>query len=559
MAASSSGLSQVSESITANPNIMESQDANFAASGVTSTPRASGLLADTLECEYEPQSTDFINIFTPSNDNDNMADQSQSTIWDMQSQTDTVHVLQQSDIESLDRQLENLPCTLYVQRLLDITSNNEEMVLWYRGVLCSRARNLEGCPKGNLKSRKSTKGGLSIQKYATDCYGINIFLHGDPSKVDEIFDGKTNVITPKPLSAKVDSVEIRVTVQTLLSRVKSLEEAVKSKENLISGLKSELADLNQQHKDLKGRFEKLEGEITPKVVNLESFRKQSQDQLKSVDGFDYEIYLKNKETIENKIQQISKTCTTLKKSHQNNNASYAAIVRTPPRPPHSPVHDAHIETGDLERNADSPATTDQSIQSASTRDTSIIEEINDSYITDREHQVHPDNSTNSDDFVELRFVGSAKKGGNTDSRANPTHSPSKAPKAHKFVGVTYKRRARFYLWGIGSESDREGILDYMEEQGIKVTHLVVFKPKSPRARLSAKINVDYSQAHLLESEDFWPNGVKCRRWLSAQRWEEKCTNDSRREWAENDYRDDVSSDNFRYNREWWDDNSHNVD
>ena len=557
MAASSSGHSQVSDDIIANASIMESQDANFAVSGVTSIPHASGLLADTLECEYEPQSTDFINVFTPSNDNDNMADQSQSTIWDMQSQNDLV--LQQSDIESLDSQLENLPSTLYVQRLLHITGNNEEMVLWYRGVLCSRAKNHEGCPKGNPKSRKTTKGGLSIQKYATDCYGINLFLHGDPSKVDEIFDGKTGVITPKPLSAKVESVEIRVTVQTLLSRVKSLEQTVKAKDSLISGLKSELADLNKQHKDLKGRFDKLEGEITPKVVNLESFRKQSQNQLKSVDGFDYEIYLKNKETIENKIQQISKTCSSIKKCQQSNTAtaSYAAVVRTPPRPPHSPVNTAHLETGDLERNADSPAKTDQSIQSASTRDISIIEEINDSYITARADPVL-DDSTNSNDFVELRFADSVRKKDNVVGRTGPKHSPSNSPKKHKFVGVSYKRRARFYLWGIGNESTREGILEFMDEQGIKVTHLVVFKPKSPRARLSAKINVDYSHAHLLESEGFWPDGVKCRRWLSAQRWEEKCTKDTR-DWPEDDYRDDVSSDNIRYNREWWDDSSYKVD
>ena len=96
----------------------------------------------------------------------------------------------------------------------------------------------------------------------------------------------------------------------------------------------------------------------------------------------------------------------------------------------------------------------------------------------------------------------------------------------------------------------------MDEQGVKVTHLVVFKPKSPRARLSAKINVDYSQAHLLESEGIWPNGVKCRRWLSAQRWEEKCTTDDRR-WKEDDDRDYDSD--YRRSREWWDDSTYKLD
>ena len=504
-------------------------------------------------CNDKPHSDGFIALLTSTKDN--MADQTQSTqstVWDSQPQSQS-YVLQQSDIESLDSQLENLPCTLYVQRLLTITAENEEMVLWYRGTLCNRARNVEGCPKGNLKTRKSTKGGLAVHKYATDCYGINLFLNGDPSKVEEIFDGKTHTNTPRAVSTKLESVEIRVLVQSLVNRVNSLEQTVKAKDNLISGLKTELKDLTTHHNSLKEHLNKLEGEINPKLVKLESFRKQAQSQLNSVEGFDYDIYLNNKETMENKIKQISNACSSLKKSQQNHAASYAAIVRTPPRPPNSPAYSAQSETGDMERNVVSPSYSDQSNRSASTRETVIIEEISDTDITDREDPT-PGDSVNSDDFIELRFSGNGKAEDKHTERLK--HSPSKSPQKHKFVGVTYKRRARFYLWGIGNESDREGILDYMDEQGVKVTHLVVFKPKSPRARLSAKINVDYSQAHLLESEGFWPNGVKCRRWLSAQRWEEKCTTDDRR-WKEDDDRDYDSD--YRRSREWWDDSTYKLD
>ena len=119
MAATSSGLSQVSNNNIGSASITDSQDANFVASGINSTPDASRLLTDALDCEYEPQSTDFIALLTPNNDN--MADQSQSTVWDSQSQPQSQsYVLQQSDIESLDNQLENLPCSLYVQRLLKL-------------------------------------------------------------------------------------------------------------------------------------------------------------------------------------------------------------------------------------------------------------------------------------------------------------------------------------------------------------------------------------------------------------------------------------------------------
>ena len=59
----------------------------------------------------------------------------------------------------------------------------------------------------------------------------------------------------------------------------------------------------------------------------------------------------------------------------------------------------------------------------------------------------------------------------------------------------------------------------------------------------AKVNVSLEDAHLLESEDFWPEGVQCRRWYSVRQWKEMCfyrnakqydywdaDNDDEREW-----------------------------
>ena len=93
-----------------------------------------------------------------------------------------------------------------------------------------------------------------------------------------------------------------------------------------------------------------------------------------------------------------------------------------------------------------------------------------------------------------------------------------------FVGVTYKRNARYYLSGIGRRSSKEGILNYIEQKGATVSHFILFKPKSPRARLTAKVNVALRDADLIESDNFWPDGVQCRRWYSVRQWEEMCSN-----------------------------------
>lgn len=91
-----------------------------------------------------------------------------------------------------------------------------------------------------------------------------------------------------------------------------------------------------------------------------------------------------------------------------------------------------------------------------------------------------------------------------------------------FVGVTYRKTARYYLSGIGKESSRSGIANYIESKGVKITHLMLFKPKYYQSRLSAKINIPLEFRQIVESPNFWPEGVLCRQWMSNREWEQKC-------------------------------------
>lgn len=91
-----------------------------------------------------------------------------------------------------------------------------------------------------------------------------------------------------------------------------------------------------------------------------------------------------------------------------------------------------------------------------------------------------------------------------------------------FVGVTYRKTARYYLSGILKESSRSGIANYIESKGVKITHLMLFKPKYSKSRLSAKINIPLEFGQIVESPNFWPEGVSCRQWISNREWERKC-------------------------------------
>lgn len=105
-----------------------------------------------------------------------------------------------------------------------------------------------------------------------------------------------------------------------------------------------------------------------------------------------------------------------------------------------------------------------------------------------------------------------------------------------FEGVTYKRKARYYIAGISSRSTRTGLMNYVSKKGVKITHFVLFKPRYPGARLTAKINVSPKDSELLESGDFWPEGVSCRKWLGQRAWKEKI--DSENHKKDDDERED---------------------
>lgn len=56
-----------------------------------------------------------------------------------------------SDFQYLDTKLQNLPKDLYVQKLLELTSSNEHIIIDYRSSLCLRAKTIENVPRATLR------------------------------------------------------------------------------------------------------------------------------------------------------------------------------------------------------------------------------------------------------------------------------------------------------------------------------------------------------------------------------------------------------------------------
>lgn len=99
-----------------------------------------------IECAYSPQNTDFINVLTGEGIVSDIHGSGDHTPTHGSQALVSNSVSAGSDFQYLDTKLQNLPKDLYVQKLLELTSSNEHIIIDYRSLLCLRAKTMEGCP-----------------------------------------------------------------------------------------------------------------------------------------------------------------------------------------------------------------------------------------------------------------------------------------------------------------------------------------------------------------------------------------------------------------------------
>ncbi|CAC5424454.1 unnamed protein product [Mytilus coruscus] len=107
--------------------------------------------------EYLPQNSQIVQILTeintPSrsyvNNNDAIDEYSET-----QNSQIADFVPNQEFIYLLDQELSDLPRDSYVFKLIDLTHDSENTITWYRTILASRAKSIQGCPTENFYPKK---------------------------------------------------------------------------------------------------------------------------------------------------------------------------------------------------------------------------------------------------------------------------------------------------------------------------------------------------------------------------------------------------------------------
>lgn len=98
-----------------------------------------------------------------------------------------------------------------------------------------------------LVTRKGTHKGSSLQKYARDCYLLKLFIDGDPSSTDEVFrkdDQKSG--NEQAVSQNFQLVELRFTLQTVMSKVCELEKVNSENQKIIDKLTTDNTNLKDE-------------------------------------------------------------------------------------------------------------------------------------------------------------------------------------------------------------------------------------------------------------------------------------------------------------------------
>ena len=299
-----------------------------------------------------------------------------------------------------------------------------------------------------------------------------------------------------------------------MSRVCDLEKHKVESQNVIDALRKENAKLKVELADVNERLSthliNFERKCTQSDANLKLLNQQS----KAVGEFDFNVYDEKTKQIESELLRHNKLIVNIQKAanevKMTCQQSYAAILS-----PNSASNRYQVNSVDILTN-ESPVKKRSSVSNTAMGCNGILNTTGTSDIPEsvsRGNVDIPKRQTNENahpSYKEESFRIPVRVHGLT-ADIQPTDEDL-------FTGVTRKRTARYYLSGINSKSTRTGIVKYLEQRGVHVTYLRLFNSSNYSRFISAKLNISDDCKHLIDTENFWPIGVHCRKWMSNSEW-----------------------------------------
>ena len=86
----------------------------------------------------------------------------------------------------------------------------------------------------------------------------------------------------------------------------------------------------------------------------------------------------------------------------------------------------------------------------------------------------------------------------------------------KFIAARRRKITSYFIGNIDASVSESDVREYLKESDIRPTHMTMFYGKNGS---SARLNIYFEDEAKVESGDFWPEGVTCRKWVSKSEWE----------------------------------------
>ena len=441
------------------------------------------------------------------------------------SQQSFENIPNQQTIQKYDDELNRFPKDKYIAKLLNLASEREDYITWYRNALLSRALSMEGCPKGKLCARRTTSKSTSNQKYAEDCYRLSNFVNGNHAPLDDIFS-KQRADDPNKQKIeihKIDTAGLASTVHKLIERVTNLEQALILKEMDEVDLKVKIKCMQDTQQNLYAKISKLESQIEHQKTSLDSSETYAMVVANSPLGAPHsDMITPIKQVPADRSDHSSKTLShsNVQVNNVNNKAqnqghegsSSSSIVNSKAQ---NRGHKGNTSSGNKER------------------------------VQNKTNKIATGEKYENIKISKIPVI----IGGQPEQEAQ-----KETYEEDVFVGVT-RKKGRYYLHGIGEKTTRSGLINYVEQNAhVSVTQLVFFQNKRKAYLKSAKLNVQGEDAYELQDDTFWPSGVKCRRWISSATWQQKIDSEYNTRYAfnDNDYNNNDKYKHHRYDNDYED-------
>ena len=249
--------------------------------------------------------------------NDPPSDWEEHDMQSVQSNTDSNNydlsqIPNQDYIARIDEDVSNLPKQLYISTLLKTCNHDDNLITWYRTILLNRSRGIDGCPTGTLKSRQTSQRSTSSEKYATDCYMLNMFLNGDNTSIKELFTKHIQTsqntyehASFEPQTRHQSMSELSSLVHECVDKVNNLEIKLKEQEKKNTKNEETIDLLLKKNERLQNLYEQIRHEHSSKLTILETFRKRADNAIKNVGEFDNDINEIKLQQIRDSVKKIS--------------------------------------------------------------------------------------------------------------------------------------------------------------------------------------------------------------------------------------------------------------